>query len=219
MKFFLDTATVHDVKELLPTGWVDGVTTNPSLIAASGRHFLDVIAEMCDLIEGPVSAEVVATDYETMLAEGRHLAKIAENVTVKVPLTMDGLKTCYALTQEGTMVNVTLCFSSAQALLAAKAGATFISPFVGRLDDVGHDGMTLIQEICQIYTQHLFETEVLAASIRHPLHVIQAAQKGADIATIPPKIIYQLLHHPLTDKGVELFTKDWKKTGQSILTS
>lgn len=217
MKFFLDTANIEDVKELLPTGWVDGITTNPSLIAASGRRFLDVIAEMCDLVEGPVSAEVAATDYETMLAEGRHLAKIAENVVVKVPLTMEGLKTCYALTQEGTMVNVTLCFSPAQALLAAKAGTTFISPFIGRLDDIGHDGITLIQEICQIYAQYSFGTEVLAASIRHPLHVIQAAQSGADVATIPPKVIYQLLQHPLTDKGVELFTKDWKKTGQSIL--
>jgi len=217
MKFFLDTANIEDVKELLPTGWVDGITTNPSLIAASGRRFLDVIAEMCALVDGPVSAEVAATDYKTMLAEGRHLAKIAENVAVKVPLTLDGLKTCYALTQEGTMVNVTLCFSAAQALLAAKAGATFISPFVGRLDDIGHDGMNLIQEICQIYAQYPFDTEVLAASIRHPLHVTQAAQSGADIATIPPKVIYQLLQHPLTDKGVEIFTKDWKKTGQSIL--
>ncbi|RZI46275.1 fructose-6-phosphate aldolase [Candidatus Finniella inopinata] len=217
MKFFLDTAHIEDVKELLPTGWVDGITTNPSLIAASGRKFLDVIAEMCDLIEGPVSAEVAATDYAMMLTEGRHLAKISGNVAVKLPLTMDGLKACYALTQEGTMVNVTLCFSAAQALLAAKAGATFVSPFVGRLDDVGHDGMALIQEICQIYAMHSFDTEVLAASIRHPQHVIQAAQRGADVATIPPKVIHQLLHHPLTDKGVELFTSDWKKTGQSIL--
>ncbi len=218
MKFFLDTADVQEVKDLLDTGWVDGITTNPTLVAASGRRFTDIIQELCSLVDGPVSAEVVATDYKTMLAEGRHLAKIAKNVTIKVPLTFDGLKTCYALSQEDIMVNVTLCFSSGQALLAAKAGATFISPFVGRLDDTGHDGVHLIQEICQIYGQYPeITTQVLAASIRHPLHVIQVAQCGADIATIPPKILHQLLKHPLTEKGVEIFTKDWQNTGQSIL--
>ncbi len=218
MKFFLDTANVQEVNDLLDTGWVDGITTNPTLIAASGRRISEVIQELCALVDGPVSAEVTAVDYETMVKEGRYLAQIAPNVVVKVPLTFEGLKACYALTQEDIMVNVTLCFSSGQALLAAKSGATFVSPFVGRLDDVGHDGMGLIQEICEIYTQHPdIDTLVLAASIRHPLHVIQAAQRGADIATIPPKVLHQLLKHPLTDKGVETFSKDWQKTGQSIL--
>jgi transaldolase len=218
MKFFLDTANVEEVKPLIEMGVVDGITTNPSLIAASGRKFTDVIAEMCDLVSGPVSAEVAATDYDTMLKEGRFLADIAPNVAVKVPLTLDGLKVCRALSDEGTMVNVTLCFSSGQALVAAKAGATFISPFVGRLDDIGHVGMQLIEEICMIYDNYPeLETEVLAASIRSPLHVIEAAQAGAHVATIPPKIIHQLLKHPLTDSGLATFVKDWEKTGQKII--
>lgn len=218
MKFFLDTANIEDVKELMETGLVDGITTNPSLIAASGRDFKKVIAEMCELVPGPVSAEVAALDHVTMLKEGRHLTEIAPNVTVKVPLTLDGLKTCRVLADEGVMVNVTLCFSSGQALLAAKAGATFISPFVGRLDDIGHNGMQLIQEICLMYANYPeLETEVLAASIRHPLHVIQAAEAGAHVATIPPKVIYQLLKHPLTDNGLATFVKDWEKTGQKII--
>jgi transaldolase len=217
MKFFLDTAKIEDVTPFLAMGLVDGITTNPSLIAASGRNFMDVIAEFTGLIDGPVSAEVAATDHETMLQEGRILAKIATNVAVKVPLTPDGLKTCYALSQEGTMVNVTLCFSAPQALLAAKAGATFISPFIGRLDDVGQTGMTLIEDICQIYENYPeIETEVLAASIRTPVHVMEAARLGAHVATIPPKVLAQLFNHPLTDKGLETFVADWKKTGQKI---
>jgi transaldolase len=218
MKFFLDTANIEDVKPLLEMGIVDGITTNPSLIAASGRKFTDVIAEMCDLVSGPVSAEVVAVDFDSMLKEGRFLADIAPNVAVKVPLTLDGLRVCKILTDEGTMVNVTLCFSAGQALLAAKAGATFISPFVGRLDDIGHVGMQLVEEICSIYDNYPdLETEVLAASIRSPLHVIEAAQAGAHVATIPPKIITQLLKHPLTDSGLATFVKDWAKTGQRLI--
>jgi transaldolase len=218
MKFFLDTANVEEVKPLLEMGIVDGITTNPSLIAASGRKFTDVIAEMCELVSGPVSAEVAATDYDTMLKEGRFLADISSNVAVKVPLTLDGLKVCRTLSDEGTMVNVTLCFSSGQALLAAKAGATFISPFVGRLDDIGHVGMQLIEEICMIYENYPeLETEVLAASIRSPLHIVEAAQAGAHVATIPPKLIHQLLKHPLTDSGLATFVKDWEKTGQKII--
>lgn len=218
MKFFLDTANIEDVKPLLEMGIVDGITTNPSLIAASGRKFTDVIAEMCDLVSGPVSAEVVAVDFDSMLKEGRFLADIAPNVAVKVPLTLDGLRVCKILTDEGTMVNVTLCFSAGQALLAAKAGATFISPFVGRLDDIGHVGMQLVEEICLIYDNYPdLETEVLAASIRSPLHVIEAAQAGAHVATIPPKIIPQLLKHPLTDSGLATFVKDWAKTGQRLI--
>lgn len=218
MKFFLDTANIEDVKPLLEMGIVDGITTNPSLIAASGRKFTDVIAEMCDLVSGPVSAEVVAVDFDPMLKEGRFLADIAPNVAVKVPLTLDGLRVCKILTDEGTMVNVTLCFSAGQALLAAKAGATFISPFVGRLDDIGHVGMQLVEEICLIYDNYPdLETEVLAASIRSPLHVIEAAQAGAHVATIPPKIIPQLLKHPLTDSGLATFVKDWAKTGQRLI--
>ncbi len=218
MKFFLDTAHIEEVKELIETGLVDGITTNPSLIAASGRDFKKVIAEMCELVAGPVSAEVAALDHPTMLKEGRHLAKIAPNVAVKVPLTLDGLKTCRVLSDEGIMVNVTLCFSAGQALLAAKAGATFISPFIGRLDDIGHDGMQLIEEICLIYNNYPdIETEILAASIRNPLHVIAAAQAGAHVATIPPKVVHQLLKHPLTDNGIATFVKDWEKTGQKII--
>jgi transaldolase len=218
MKFFVDTADVAEIRELAATGLLDGVTTNPSLIQKSGRKMLDVIAEICAAVEGPVSAEVTATDHATMLAEGRKLAKIAKNVTVKVPLTPDGLKTCRVLADEGTKVNVTLCFSPAQALLAAKARAAFISPFVGRLDDIGQDGMGLIADIVQIYRSYpAFKTEVLVASIRHPIHVIESAKLGADVATLPPTVLRSLFNHPLTDKGLAAFLADWKKTGQSIL--
>ncbi len=218
MKFFVDTADVNEIKELAATGLVDGVTTNPSLIAKSGRKFLDVVKEICAIVPGPVSAEVAATDFKTMLAEGKKLAKLAKNVCVKVPLTVDGLKTCKALSGNGTKVNVTLCFSPAQALLAAKAGATYISPFVGRLDDVGSDGMDLISDIIQIYRSYdAITTEVLVASVRHPIHVIEAAKMGADVATLPPAVLRQMFNHPLTDKGLAAFLADWAKTGQSIL--
>lgn len=217
MKFFVDTADVAEIKDLAATGLLDGVTTNPSLIAKSGRKFLDVVADICRAVEGPVSAEVTATDAETMIAEGKKLAAIAQNVTVKVPLTWDGLKACRTLTQAGTMVNVTLCFSSNQALLAAKAGATFISPFVGRLDDAGENGMDLISEIRAIYDNYAFETEILVASVRHPIHVKQASLIGADVVTVPPAVLRQLAGHPLTEKGLAAFLADWKKTGQSIL--
>ena len=220
MKFFVDTADVAEIRDLASTGLVDGVTTNPSLIAKSGRNFLDVIAEICGIVEGPVSAEVAATDHETMLAEGRKLAKIAPNVAVKVPLTPDGLKTCKALSDAGTKVNVTLCFSAGQAILAAKAGATFVSPFVGRLDDISRDGMGLVAEICTIYDNYdYFTTEVLGASVRSPNHVVEAARMGAHVATVPPSVLRQLFRHPLTDSGLETFLADWKKTGQSILGS
>jgi transaldolase len=218
MKFFVDTADLNEIRDLAATGLVDGVTTNPSLVAKSGRKFLDVVEEICEIVPGPISAEVTATDHATMLAEGRALAKIAKNVTVKVPLTVDGLKTCKALSSDGTMVNVTLCFSAAQAILAAKAGASFISPFVGRLDDIGSDGMTLIRDICQIYRQYAaFKTEVLVASIRHPIHIVESAKLGAHVATMPPSVLRQLFAHPLTDKGLAAFLADWQKTGQSIL--
>jgi transaldolase len=217
MKFFADTADVNEIGELAATGLLDGVTTNPSLIAKSGRNFFEVIAEICSIVPGPVSAEVAAMDHETMLAEGRKLAEIAPNVCVKVPLTMDGLKTCKALSDDGTKVNVTLCFSPAQALLAAKAGASFISPFIGRLDDYGFDGMDLIRDIRAVYDNYGFDTEILAASIRTTDHVKEAAIIGADCATIPPAIFEALFKHPLTDKGLELFAEDWAKTGQSIL--
>ena len=218
MKFFIDTADLAEIKDLVATGLVDGMTTNPSLVAKSGRKFLDVVAEICAVVPGPVSAEVTATDFATMLAEGRFLAKIAPNVTVKVPLTPDGLKACRALSGDGTMVNVTLCFSAAQALLAAKAGASFISPFVGRLDDVGAPGMDLIREIVAIYRNYpLLKTEVLVASVRSTLHVTEAAKLGAHVATLPPTVLRQMFAHPLTDKGLAAFLADWAKTGQSIL--
>ena len=217
MKFFLDTANVDEIAELAPTGLVDGITTNPSLIAASGRNMIEVIKEITGLVDGPVSAEVTATDYETMVAEGQRLQSIAKNVTVKVPLTFDGLKACKTLADEGTSVNVTLCFSATQALLAAKAGAAFISPFAGRLDDIGGVGMELISDIIEIYSNYDFKTEVLVASVRGPLHVLQAAMMGADVATVPTSVIKVLYNHPLTDKGLEAFIADWKKTGQSIL--
>jgi transaldolase len=220
MKFFVDTADVDEIKNLASTGLVDGVTTNPSIIAKSGRNFIEVIAEICDLVDGPVSAEVAATDHETMLAEGRKLAKIAKNVAVKVPLTPDGLKTCKVLSDSGTRVNVTLCFSAGQAILAAKAGAAFVSPFVGRLDDLSRDGMGLIEEICTIYANYdEFDTEVLVASVRGPNHVIEAARIGADVVTLPPAVLRQLFNHPLTDSGLQAFLADWEKSGQSILES
>lgn len=218
MKFFVDTADVAEIRELAASGMLDGVTTNPSLIAKSGRDFLEVVAEICGIVPGPVSAEVVATEARDMIAEGKKLRKIAENVTVKLPLTQEGLKACKALTGEGILVNVTLCFSAAQAILAAKAGATFVSPFVGRLDDIGQDGMQLIADICQIYNQYdRFRTEVLVASVRHPMHLVEAAKMGAHVATLPPAVIRQLFQHPLTEKGLAQFLKDWEKTGQKIL--
>ena len=216
MKFFADTAEVKDIQELNDLGLLDGVTTNPSLIAKSGRQFKDVIAEICQIVEGPVSAEVVSLDYEGMMREAADLRKIAKNVTIKVPLTLDGLKACKALSSDGCMVNVTLCFSANQALLAAKAGATFISPFVGRLDDIHLDGTELIAEIRQIYDNYAFDTEILAASVRTALHVKQVALIGADVATCPPAVIQALVKHPLTDKGIEQFLADWKKTGQTL---
>ena len=218
MKFFVDSADVAEIRDLAKTGLVDGVTTNPSLVAKSGRKFFDVLAEICAAVEGPVSAEVTATDADAMVAEGRTLAKLAANVAVKVPLTWDGLKACRALAQAGTKVNVTLCFSANQAILAAKAGAAFVSPFVGRLDDVGEDGMDLIRDIRTIYDNYeRFTTEILVASIRHPRHVTDAAKIGADVCTVPPDVLRKLAQHPLTDRGLDAFLADWKKTGQSIL--
>jgi transaldolase len=218
MKFFIDTADIGEIRDLAATGLVDGVTTNPSLVAKTGRAFLDVVKEICDVVDGPVSAEVTATDYATMLKEGHKLAKIADNVAVKVPLTPDGLKACKALSGEGTKVNVTLCFSPAQAILAAKAGAAYISPFVGRLDDIGENGMNLIADIVQIYRSYdYFTTEVLVASVRNPIHVIESAKMGADVVTLPPAVLRQMFNHPLTEKGLAAFLADWAKTGQSIL--
>ncbi|CAN5295090.1 fructose-6-phosphate aldolase [soil metagenome] len=217
MKFFVDTADTKEIQELADIGLIDGVTTNPSLVAKAGRDFQEVIAEICKIVDGPVSAEVTALDADGMINEGRKLAKIAKNVTVKVPLTFDGLKACKTLRQAGTMVNVTLCFSANQALLAAKAGATFISPFIGRLDDINLDGMELIREIRQIYDNYDFDTQILAASIRTPNHVKEAALIGADVATVPAAVLKSLIKHPLTDKGIESFLSDWKKTGQKIL--
>ncbi len=217
MKFFADTAEIDAIRDLAATGLLDGVTTNPSLIAKSGRDFMEVTKEICGLTDGPVSAEVVALDHATMMREAEKLRAIADNVCIKVPLTIDGLKTCKALTGDGTMVNVTLCFSANQALLAAKAGATFVSPFVGRHDDNGFDGMSLISDIDLIYSNYGFETEILVASVRHAGHVLEAAKIGADVMTAPPKVIMALANHVLTDKGIEGFLKDWKSTGQSIL--
>ena len=219
MKFFIDTADVAEIADLASTGLVDGVTTNPSLIARSGRGMLETISEILDLVDGPVSAEVTATDLETMLAEGRRLASLGSNVAVKVPLTVDGLKACRALSDEGVAVNVTLCFSAGQALLAAKAGAAYISPFVGRLDDIGANGMETVADIVRIYGNYGFATEVLVASVRGPAHVVEAARLGADIATVPPATIRAMYAHPLTDKGLRAFLDDWARTGQSILDS
>jgi transaldolase len=217
MKFFVDTADVAEIKDLAATGLLDGVTTNPSLVAKARGDFKEIVAEICAIVPGPVSAEVAATDLDGMLKEGRTLARIANNVTVKVPLTWDGLRACRTLTGDGIMVNVTLCFSANQALLAAKAGATFVSPFVGRLDDAGQDGMELVREIRAIYDNYPdLRTQILAASIRNVTHVRQAAMIGADVATLPPAVLRALAHHPLTDKGLELFLGDWRKTGQRI---
>lgn len=216
MKFFVDTADINEIRELNELGLVDGVTTNPSLILKSGGKISEVTKQICDIVEGPVSAEVVATEYKDMMREADILAKIADNVCIKVPLTLDGLKACKALRSDGHLVNVTLCFSANQALLAAKAGATFISPFIGRIDDIGLDGMELIAEIRQIYDNFGFETEILAASIRTVNHVKQAALIGADVITAPPATLKALVKHPLTDKGLEAFLADWKKTGQTI---
>jgi transaldolase len=217
MKFFVDTADTAEIRDLVATGLLDGVTTNPSLIHKSGRKFLEVVEEICGIVDGPVSAEVVALDHETMMKEAAVLRKIAPNVAIKVPLTIDGLKTCKALTSDGCMVNVTLCFSANQALLAAKAGATFISPFVGRHDDNGLDGIQLISDIRLIYDNYGFETEILAASLRHPIHVLECAKIGADVMTAPPTVIRSLFNHVLTEKGIALFSADWEKTGQTIL--
>ncbi|MGX7925711.1 fructose-6-phosphate aldolase [Tsuneonella sp. HG094] len=216
MKFFADTAEIADIRELNDAGLLDGVTTNPSLIAKSGRDFMEVTKEICGIVDGPVSAEVVALDHPTMLKEAEVLRKIADNVCIKVPLTIDGLKTCRALTGDGAMVNVTLCFSANQALLAAKAGATFISPFVGRHDDNGFDGMDLIRDIRLIYDNYDFRTEILVASVRHVVHVLESARIGADVMTAPPAVIKNLAKHVLTDKGIEGFLADWAKTGQTI---
>ena len=217
MKFFVDTANIEDIEKLIQTGFVDGVPTNPSLIAKQGADMAETIKNICSIVNGPVSAEVPATDFTKMLEEGEYLASLAKNVAVKVPLTIDGLKTCKSLREKGIMVNVTLCFSAAQALLAAKAGAAFISPFVGRLDDIGEKGMDLIEDIVIMYENYAFETEVLVASIRTKQHVIDSAVIGAHVATLPPKVIYELYDHSLTEKGLKAFLDDWAKTGQSIL--
>ena len=218
MKFFVDTGDINEIRDLAATGLLDGVTTNPSLIMKAGKPFIPLIEEICSVVSGPVSAEVASTDYETMLKEGEKLATIAPNVAVKVPLTPAGLKVCKHLSDNGTIVNVTLCFSAAQAILAAKAGAAFISPFVGRLDDVGSNGLDLIHEIVSIYGNYPnFQTEVLVASVRNPIHIVESAKMGADVVTCPPSVIKQLYNHPLTDKGLAAFVEDWKKTGQSIL--
>jgi transaldolase len=216
MKFFADTAEIAEIRELADAGLLDGVTTNPSLVHKSGRNFIEVLKEIVEVCPGPISAEVVALDYDSMIREAEVLRKVAKNIAIKVPLTPDGLKACKALTGDGTMVNVTLCFSAAQALLAAKAGASFISPFVGRHDDVGFDGMQLIADIRMIYDNYDFVTEILVASVRHPIHVIEAAKIGADVITAPPKIIHQLFKHPLTDAGIAGFLKDWQASGQQI---
>ena len=217
MKFFVDTAEISEIKELNAYGLIDGVTTNPTLIAKSGRKFQEVIAEICAEVNGPVSAEVASTDYESMVREGEILSKIAKNVCIKLPLTMDGIKACRYFSNKGIQTNVTLCFSPAQAILVAKAGATFVSPFVGRLDDIGQDGLNLIGEICEIYDNYEnFKTQVLVASVRNPIHIVESAKLGAHVATIPAKVIKQLAQHPLTDKGIETFIKDWAGTGQKI---
>jgi transaldolase len=218
MKFFVDTADVSEIRDLASTGLLDGVTTNPSLVAKTGRDFIEVLKDICAIVPGPVSAEVTAIDHATMVSEGRQLAKVADNIAVKVPLTPDGLKACRELTEGGIQVNVTLCFSPAQALLAAKAGATFVSPFVGRLDDIAEDGLGLIAEIMEIYDAYPeITTEVLVASVRHPIHVVEAAKMGAHVATVPPAVLRAMFKHPLTDRGLDAFLDDWAKTGQSIL--
>ena len=218
MQFFIDTADVAEIRDLAATGLVDGVTTNPSLVAKSGRDFFEVLAEICEIVPGPVSAEVTATEHQAMLAEAQRLAAVADNVVIKVPLTPEGLKACRALTDDGKQVNVTLCFSPAQAILAAKAGARYISPFIGRLDDISADGLQLISDVVEIYAAYpAITTEVLVASVRHPLHVVESAKMGAHVATIPPAILRAMFKHPLTDKGLAAFLEDWAKTGQKIL--
>ncbi len=217
MKFFIDTADLAEIRSLASSGLLDGVTTNPSLVAKSGRDFKEVIRDICAIVPGPVSAEVAGTEYDQIMAEANVLRKIADNVCIKVPLTPDGLRACSHLRRDGTMVNVTLCFSAAQALLAAKSGASFISPFVGRVDDIGWDGMGLIADIVQMYGNYDFHTEVLVASVRSPLHVIEAAKLGAHVATLPPAVLRSLFNHPLTEKGLATFLADWAKTGQSIV--
>ncbi len=218
MKFFVDTADIEAIRDLATTGLLDGVTTNPSLVHKSGRNFFDVLQEICAVVSGPVSAETTATDAEGMIKEAAKLTPIAPNITIKVPMTYEGLKACRHLSDQGTMVNVTLCFSAVQALMAAKAGATFVSPFVGRLDDIGQPGMDLIDDIRVIFDNYPdFKTEILVASIRNPIHVLEAAKIGADVATVPPAVLKALINHPLTEKGLDLFLKDWAKTGQSIL--
>ncbi|SDG46380.1 transaldolase [Limimonas halophila] len=220
MEFFVDTADTSEIRELAATGLLDGVTTNPSHVAKTGRDMFEVIHEICELVAGPVSAEVAATDHDGIVAEGRVLAGIADNVVVKAPLTTEGLKATRTLTDEGIPVNVTLCFSAAQALLAAKAGARYVSPFIGRLDDIGHDGVQVLAEIQRIFdAQPELETEVLVASVRHTTHVTEAAKMGAPVATLPPKVLWQMFQHPLTDKGLAAFLADWEKTGQSIIRS
>ena len=216
MKFFIDSANIEEITELHEAGLLDGVTTNPSIIKNSGRDIFEVLKEICDITDGPVSGEVAATDLEGMKREGDKLANIADNIAIKVPLTWDGLKACRYFADQGKQVNVTLCFSAAQALLAAKAGAAFISPFIGRLDDISQDGLQLIHDIVTIYDNYPFETEVLVASVRSPLHIVESAKMGADVATIPYKVMKQLIGHPLTDKGLDAFTKDWAATGQKI---
>jgi transaldolase len=216
MKFFADTAEIADIKELQDTGLLDGVTTNPSLVKKSGRDFIEVVKEIASICPGPVSAEVVALDHAGMMKEAETLRKIADNIAIKVPLTIDGLKSCKALTGDGTMVNVTLCFSANQALLAAKAGATFISPFVGRLDDIGQPGIDLIADIRMIYDNYDFATQILVASVRNPIHILDSAKLGADVMTAPPSVIWQMFKHPLTDNGIAAFLKDWEATGQKI---
>lgn len=217
MKFFVDTADTAEIRKLAETGLVDGATTNPSLVMKSGGDFFETVREICAMVDGPVSAEVTATEYQAMVDEGRKLAELADNVAVKVPLTEDGIRTCKTLSDDGLMVNVTLCFSPAQAILAAKAGAAFVSPFVGRLDDIGHDGMGLIAEITEIYENYDYQTEVLVASVRHVQHVVEAGRIGAGVVTAPPNVLWQMFKHPLTDKGLAAFLADWEKTGQSIL--
>ena len=217
MKIFLDSADIDEIRELSKTNFIDGVTTNPSLIAKSGRNILEVIEEICSIISGPVSAEVTATDYETMMLEANRFIKLAKNVSIKVPLTRDGLQTCRTLSEKGVSVNVTLCFSPSQAILAAKSGASFISPFVGRLDDIGQNGLDLIYDIVEIYNNYNFKTEVLVASVRGVHHIVESAKIGANIVTIPAKTFKEMYNHPLTDKGLASFLSDWKKTGQSIL--
>ena len=218
MKFFVDTGDINEIRKLMDTGMVDGVTTNPSLVANAGKDFVSLVREICQLVPGPVSAEVLASDHPTMMREADILRKIADNVCIKVPLTVDGLKTCKLLSQEGTAVNVTLCFSVVQALLAAKAGATYVSPFIGRLDDIGESGMDLIRNIVEMYSNYPeFATQVLAASVRSPSHILESAMAGAHVATLPPKILWQLYNHPLTDKGLQGFMQDWAKTGQTLI--